>query len=144
MLLEIFAYPAVRVVHFTDWTCISKTVYRIGSVVFCKIFLLRIPRYSGEVAEKMEKTGKCKVFYFSSKRIERLQRRCFPVNLAKLLRTAFLENNSERVLLNINYTERAYQNAEFIGFICGSYGFVQVFSLLYRGAYNEKQKDFYP
>ena len=71
MLVEIFAYPKVTVVHFMDRKSISETVYCIMCVMICKMFfLLRIPRYSGEVVEKhkMEKTGKCKAFCFSSKR----------------------------------------------------------------------------
>ena len=38
--------------------------------------MFRIPRYSGKVVEKknkMEKTGKCKAFCFSSKRKKRLK-----------------------------------------------------------------------
>ena len=36
----------------------------------CKIFLLRILRYSGKIVEKkkIEKTGKCKAFWYWNKR----------------------------------------------------------------------------
>ena len=38
MLLEIFAYPRVAVVHFTYRNWISKTVYCIRCVMVCEIF----------------------------------------------------------------------------------------------------------
>ena len=48
-------------------------------------------------------TGKhlCQGLFFNKKK--RLWHRCFPVNFAKFLRTSFLQNTSERLLLELPF-----------------------------------------
>ena len=58
MLPEIFVYPTVTVVHFTDENWTSKTVYCIRCGWFVKYFLLQIP----------QEDPKCKKVCFLSKR----------------------------------------------------------------------------
>ena len=75
---KLFEYLAGRVVHFKDRNWISKTVYCIRCVIFCKIyFLLQISRYSGEGVEKwkrIEKTAKFKAFCLSRKPKKQIRR----------------------------------------------------------------------
>ena len=41
MLLEIYVYPTVTALHFTDQNCIFKPVYCIRCVMVCKISFTR-------------------------------------------------------------------------------------------------------
>ena len=58
MLLEIFAYPTVTVVHFRDQNCISKTEFSWISCIVLRVwwsvkyFLLQIPDEDGENRQK--------------------------------------------------------------------------------------------
>ena len=56
MFVEVFAYPTVTVVCFTDQNWISKTVYCTRCVMVCKIFPC------SEFPKRMQKTGKYKAF----------------------------------------------------------------------------------
>ena len=56
MLLEIFAYPTVTLLYFTDQNWIPKTIYFIRCVMVCKIFSC------SEFPKRIEKIGKYKYF----------------------------------------------------------------------------------
>ena len=61
--------------------------------VFCKKGVLRFfPKFTGKHL--------CESLVFNKVVKKRLWHRCFPVNFAKFLRTPFLQNTSERLLLN--------------------------------------------
>ena len=47
---------------------------------------------------------------------KRLQRRCFPVNIARFLRTPFLKNICERLLLLCRFHKRIFQGKIYVNF----------------------------